>query len=175
MTLVEKALQFASEAHGSIGQKRKYTGEDYIVHPIEVMEIVKSVPHTQEMLAAALLHDTVEDTPATFEDIEREFGHEVCILVQYLTDVSKPSDGNRRKRKEIERDHTKYISPSAKTIKLADLISNSKTITEFDKHFAKVYMREKALLLEVLTDGDAMLYEMAKKIVENYNEHLSCC
>ena len=82
MTLVEKALQFASEAHGSIGQKRKYTGEDYIVHPIEVMEIVKSVPHTQEMLAAALLHDTVEDTPATFEDIEREFGHEVCILVQ---------------------------------------------------------------------------------------------
>lgn len=170
MTLVEKALVFATEAHGSIGQKRKYTGEDYIVHPIEVMEIVKSVPHTQEMLAAALLHDTVEDTPVDFEDIEREFGKDVLILVQYLTDISKPTDGNRRRRKEIDREHLRYSSPDAKTIKLADLISNSKTITEFDKHFARVYMKEKELLLECLTDGNPTLYARAKQIVETYNK-----
>jgi (p)ppGpp synthase/HD superfamily hydrolase len=51
--ITHKALEFATVAHA--GQKRKYTGEDYIVHPIEVMEIIKTVSHTPEMLAAALL------------------------------------------------------------------------------------------------------------------------
>src|SRR3546814_17882649 len=59
--LVSKALAYAAAAHGSIDHVRKYTGEPYIQHPIEVMEIVSSVPHTEYMLAAALLHDTIED------------------------------------------------------------------------------------------------------------------
>src|SRR3546814_3874012 len=58
--LVSKALAYAAAAHGSIDHVRKYTGEPYIHHPIEVMEIVSSVPHTEDMLAAALLHDTIE-------------------------------------------------------------------------------------------------------------------
>src|SRR3546814_13528857 len=72
--LVSKALAYAAAAHGSIDHVRKYTGEPYIHHPIEVMEIVSSVPHTEDMLAAALLHDTIEDTSVTQEDINREFG-----------------------------------------------------------------------------------------------------
>ena len=79
--LVANALTFATQAHGGINHVRKYTGEPFINHPVEVMEIVRSVPHTQEMLAAALLHDTIEDTPVTRDDIEREFGPMVAALV----------------------------------------------------------------------------------------------
>lgn len=78
---MSKALEFASHAHNSIDHRRKYTGEPYINHPIEVMEIVQSIPHTDEMLAATLLHDTIEDTPTTREDIAREFGEPVAALV----------------------------------------------------------------------------------------------
>ena len=86
--LVEKALQFATAAHE--GQVRKYTGEPYINHPVEVMRIVKTVSDDPAMHAAALLHDVVEDTDVTIEDIVREFGDDVAQLVDDLTDVSKP-------------------------------------------------------------------------------------
>jgi (p)ppGpp synthase/HD superfamily hydrolase len=171
MTIVEKALAYATDAHGSINQIRKYTGEPYIVHPVEVMEIVKSVPHTDEMLAAALLHDTVEDTDVTLDDIEREFGSDIAELVSSLTDISKPSDGNRAKRKEIDRMHTANAPAAAKTIKLADLISNSDSIVKYDKHFASVYMREKAQLLEVLKEGDSTLWNRAKEIIDAYTKN----
>lgn len=64
-TLVERARRYATKAHAAIDQRRKYTNDPYIVHPQAVMEIVSSVPHSEEMLAAAWLHDTVEDTPTT--------------------------------------------------------------------------------------------------------------
>jgi len=171
MTIVEKALAYATDAHGSINQIRKYTGEPYIVHPVEVMEIVKSVPHTDEMLAAALLHDTVEDTDVTLNDIEREFGSDIAELVSSLTDISKPSDGNRAKRKEIDRMHTANAPAAAKTIKLADLISNSDSIVKYDKHFAPVYMREKAQLLEFLKEGDSTLWNRAKEIIDAFSKN----
>ncbi len=164
--LVQRAILFATEAHH--GQTRKYTGEPYIVHPLEVMEIVKTVPHTQEMLAAAVLHDVVEDTDVTLSDIWNEFGYKVRQLVADLTDISVPSDGNRKVRKHLDLIHTSKSLPQSKTIKLADLISNSKSITEHDPNFAKVYMREKAALLKVLTEGDPTLYVRAKKIVDDY-------
>ena len=171
MTIVEKALAYATDAHGSINQIRKYTGEPYIVHPVEVMEIVKSVPHTDEMLAAALLHDTVEDTDVTLNDIEREFGSDIAELVSSLTDISKPSDGNRAKRKEIDRMHTANAPAAAKTIKLADLISNSDSIVKYDKHFAPVYMREKAQLIEALKEGDSTLWNRAKEIIDAFTKN----
>ena len=102
--LVEKALQFATAAHE--GQVRKYTGEPYIIHPVEVMEIVKTVSNDTAMHAAALLHDVVEDTDVTIEDIIREFGDDVAQLVDDLTDVSKPEDGNRKTRKALDRAHS---------------------------------------------------------------------
>ena len=164
--LVQRAILFATEAHQ--GQTRKYTGEPYIVHPLEVMEIVKTVPHTPEMLAAAVLHDVVEDTDVTLSDIWNEFGYKVRQLVADLTDISVPSDGNRKARKHLDLIHTAKALPQSKTVKLADLISNSKSITEHDPKFAKVYMKEKAALLKVLTEGDPTLYARAKKIVDDY-------
>lgn len=159
--IIEKALIFAVNAHNAVGQRRKYTNEPYFLHSVAVARIVSKVPHTDEMLAAALLHDTVEDTNVTLIDIERNFGNKVASLVECLTDVSKLEDGNRKIRKAIDREHTARASAQAKTIKLADLIENTHSIVAHDSDFAKVYLAEKALLLEVLRDGDATLWAMA--------------
>jgi (p)ppGpp synthase/HD superfamily hydrolase len=166
------ALGMCIGAHEGIGQKRKYTYDHYWVHPIEVSLIVASVPHTEEMIIAALGHDQLEDTKISADTIEKFFGPTVLHLIQDLTDVSKPEDGNRAQRKAIDRQHTAQASPQAKTIKLADLISNSKSICEHDKDFAKVYIKEKELLLEVLTEGDPTLYAQAKDIVEKAKKEL---
>jgi len=126
-----------------------------------VAELVRSVPHTQEMLAAAWLHDVVEDTPVDLVDVEIEFGLEIADLVEMLTDVSKPLDGNRAIRKEIDREHLRRASPAAKTVKLADLIDNTRSIARHDPNFARVYLREKASLLEALLEGNKFLWDVA--------------
>lgn len=161
----DKARRFAEAAH--IDQRRKYTEKPYITHPAAVVELVRSVPHTEAMIIAAWLHDTVEDTAVTLEEVEREFGIEVAVLVEHLTDVSWPKDGNRKKRKAIDRDHTAKASAAAKTIKLADLIDNMHSIVERDPEFAKVYLAEKAALLDVLKDGNTVLWAMAAAIVSS--------
>ncbi|RXM22001.1 bifunctional (p)ppGpp synthetase/guanosine-3',5'-bis(diphosphate) 3'-pyrophosphohydrolase, partial [Citrobacter sp. AAK_AS5] len=89
-----------------------------------VATIVASVTDDPEMIAAAWLHDIVEDTPASFLDLEKEFGPRVAELVGELTDVSRPSDGNRATRKSIDRAHLAGASARGKTVKLADLLDN---------------------------------------------------
>ena len=165
MNNVERARVFATAAHAAVGQVRKYTFEPYIVHPTEVASIVATVPHTNEMLAAAYLHDTVEDTGVSIVDIQKEFGNEVASLVGWLTDVSKPEQGNRAVRKAIDREHTAMAPAAAQTVKLADLIANSRSILAHDPAFARVYLEEKRMLLEVLTRGDATLMAQARRIV----------
>jgi guanosine-3',5'-bis(diphosphate) 3'-pyrophosphohydrolase len=162
MDIVEKARVFATAAHGAVAQLRKYTGEPYIVHPAEVVSIVASVDHTPEMLAAAWLHDTVEDTGVTIETIRAEFSAEVADLVGWLTDVSRPDHGNRAARKAVDRAHSAAAPAAAQTVKLADLISNTKSIMEHDPDFARVYLKEKAMLLEVMTKGDPVLRQRAQ-------------
>lgn len=160
-SLESKAKAFATQQHAAINHLRKYTGDPYIVHPARVVKLVRSVPHTEAMLCAAWLHDVVEDTPVTLETIAEEFGDEVASLVEMLTDVSKLSDGGRAVRKAIDREHTAKASPPAKSIKLADLIDNTDSIVGHDPKFAQIYLAEKALLLEVLKEGDPTLYAMA--------------
>jgi (p)ppGpp synthase/HD superfamily hydrolase len=113
------------------------------------------------MLAAAWLHDTVEDTGVSIETIRAEFGAVVAGLVADLTDVSTPDLGNRAVRKSIDLAHTAKACADAKTIKLADLLSNTASIVEHDPGFARVYLKEKTALLEVLTEGDATLLARA--------------
>ena len=166
MDIVRKAQVYAQAAHAAVGQRRKYTGEPYIVHPAEVARIVASVPgSTPEMVAAAWLHDVVEDTGCTFTDIHMAFGADIAALVGWLTDVSKPEDGNRATRKARDREHTASAPAEAQTIKLADLISNSKSIIEHDPEFARTYLEEKRLLLAVMTKGDRGLHAEAGQYV----------
>ena len=162
--LVDRARVYATEAHQRINHRRKYNNEPYHVHLSAVAKLVATVTDDETMIAAAWLHDTVEDTQATLEDVEAEFGLPVAELVEELTDVSKPGDGNRVRRKQIDRLHLAQASKRAKTVKLADLIDNCKDITRHDPRFAQVYLAEMNSLLDVLQGGDEQLYRRAEKI-----------
>ena len=165
--IVRRALLFAEYAHE--GQTRKYTGEPYINHPVAVASLVaKYHPYRNDMIIAALLHDTVEDTAVTQDEIRQKFGEDVAWLVFWLSDVSKPEDGNRVIRKEKDRKRISMAPAEAKTIKLADLIDNSSSIIKYDPAFAKIYMKEKELLLEVLKEGNSALLGQARAIVKLY-------
>lgn len=167
MQIIDLAIKYAKEKHKD--QKRKYTGEPYFNHCEEVANILQKESSNnfyktdERTIAAAYLHDVVEDTDATIEEIREIFGETVAQLVSEVTDVSKPSDGNRKIRKEIDRKHLEKASPAAQSIKLADLISNSRSIAEHDKDFARIYLDEKERLLEILIKrGDLGLYNLAK-------------
>lgn len=165
MIMVEGARIFATAAHAAVGQVRKYTFEPYIVHPAEVAKIVSDAGGTEAMVCAAWLHDTVEDTGVTIEVIRAEFGTEVAELVGWLTDVSRPEHGNRAHRKALDRAHSAMAPAEAQTVKLADLIANTRNIMEHDVAFAKTYLEEKRLLLDVMTKGDVVLMAEAKKYI----------
>lgn len=168
--LILRASAFATGAHAAVKHVRKYTGRPYIEHPKAVARIVATVPHTPEMIAAALLHDVVEDTGVTLDLILGEFGPEVGSLVYWLTDRSKPEDGNREKRKAIDRAHSAAAPPAAQTIKLADLIDNTATINQHDPEFAKVYRKEKEALLRVMDKGDPSLMKRAWEQLASFDE-----
>ena len=158
-------FHFAIEAHK--GQVRKYTGEDYIVHPMAVCRTVEKHGGSEVQQAAALLHDVVEDTSYTLADINANFGHDVATMVKWLTDTSKPSDGNRAIRKEIDRKRLADAPAEAQFVKLADMIDNSKTIFTLDKSFAPLFKKEMGLLVDSMTKvvGSSLWIE-AKKVLK---------
>ena len=152
-------------AHESVKQKRKYTNEPYYTHPLRVYEIVQEADKCDMiMILAALGHDLIEDTGVTKELIEEMFCKKVADMIDGLSDVSKPEDGNRAVRKQMDLEHISKQSPDCKTVKLADLIDNTSSILRHDKEFAKIYLKEKLLLLEVLKEGDKGLWDKAYKI-----------
>jgi len=162
--LISHAKTYATLAHKRIDQRRKYSNQPYQVHLEAVASIVATVSDDEEMIAAAWLHDVVEDTPATLGDLQKEFGNSIAKLVEHLTDISRPGDGNRVIRKEIDRLHIAQASERAKTIKLADLIDNCQDITKHDPRFASVYLHEMSALLDVLGEGDSRLYKQARDL-----------
>jgi (p)ppGpp synthase/HD superfamily hydrolase len=116
------ALHFAAGKHRD--QRRKDSdASPYINHPIQVAELISRVGGVSDLatLQAAILHDTVEDTETTFEELEEMFGKEVTGLVKEVTD-DKGLKNETRKRLQIE--HAPHLSPKAKHIKIADKISN---------------------------------------------------
>ncbi|MDU6414160.1 HD domain-containing protein [Mixta calida] len=165
-SLEERARRFATEIHAAAGQRRKYTDEPYIVHPAAVVELVRSVTDDENMLAAAWLHDTVEDTGATLEDIAQQFGPEVAELVSKLTDKKQPQAKNRAARKVAHFRHTADASPDAQTIKLADIIDNTRAIVQYDPHFARIYLVEKQVQITLLREGSAELWRQAQATIE---------
>ncbi|EGW54647.1 HD domain-containing protein [Candidatus Endoriftia persephone] len=169
---VEKARAYATQAHARIDQRRKYSNQPYDEHLKRVAELVEEVSDDPQMIAAAWLHDTVEDTPATHRDIEREFGAGVAQLVDELTDVSRPGDGNRALRKALDREHIARASVSAKTVKLADLIDNCRDICRHDPRFARVYLAEMEALLRVLQESNETLLKRAHKVWNRCRERL---
>jgi (p)ppGpp synthase/HD superfamily hydrolase len=158
----EEALEFARRAHGE--QVRKFTHEPYIEHPKRVAEEVRKIPHTEAMICAAYLHDVVEDTPVTLQEIEQHFGQEVAGLVHELTDKYMKENYpslNRKERKKREVTRQATMSREAKTIKLADVIDNTRDIIKHDKDFAVRYIPEMITLVESLQGGNFQLLMQA--------------
>lgn len=151
--LVRMAQLFAQAAHGATGQVRRYTGEPYIEHPAEVVALLKRAGVTDDAtLAAAWLHDVVEDTKLDNPTVLRAFGLKVALLVCDLTDLTTLADGNRATRKAFECRRWLKNHAESKTIKCADLISNTRSIREHDPKFWPVYRAEALALLDVLRD-----------------------
>lgn len=168
--LSTQAKGFAKIHHGE--QKRRYTDEPYCVHPQAVAEIVSLViDSTDEMVAAAHLHDLVEDVPlVTHGLIERTFGPIVFTYVYFLTDISRPEDGNRYARKEIDLVHNVSGPAEVHTIKVADLIDNSHSIRAHDPNFAVIYMHEMERSVDALWAADESLKIVARKIIATHKE-----
>lgn len=158
-----KAKNFAERVH--CDQVRKYSGAPYAVHLREVANLCAEVGCRDEVIAAAWLHDAKEDQGVTDDELRAAFGDEVARLVDEVTDRSRPEDGNRKRRKEIDREHNGRASPEGKTIKLADMLSNGKDIGAHDPHFAKTYLNEMRALLPLLADGNQILFMRALEML----------
>lgn len=176
MDLVSKADAFAAAAHAAVKQMRKYDQQPYINHPREVRLILLEFaanPVSIEQEAAALLHDVVEDTGVELDLVREQFGDVVARFVEDLTDVSRPGDGNRRVRKQKDLNHTAAALPASKSVKLADLISNSRSIVQHDPDFARVYLHEKSRILDVCKDADPGLLAEAYRVLNESRELLN--
>jgi (p)ppGpp synthase/HD superfamily hydrolase len=174
--ILKKVRDFADDAHGD--QMRKYTPERYIVHPVRVMEMLQNYTSDIAVLAAALLHDVLEDTPKTTDDlrkflltlIDKDTVERTIELVVELTDVFIKEDypqWNRRKRKTKELERIMNTSSTSQTIKYADIIDNCNEIVVHDRHFARVFLYECKRLLTVIDKGEPELYKKATGLVEN--------
>ena len=130
VSVFEQAITFATEAHA--GAKRKGTGIPYIVHPIEAAAIASTMTTDEEMLAAAVLHDVLEDTDTTPEELERLFGARILKLVQNETEDKRknlpPQDTWKIRKQETITFLKERASREAKILALADKLSNMRAI-----------------------------------------------
>ena len=168
-TRVLKASEFSREAHR--GQKRKYTGEDYYYHTKDVAHRVWVSGGSVEAICAALLHDTIEDTETTYNELLGVFGEVIANMVLKLSDVSVPEDGNRAYRKKLDREAYADACNDTKTVKLADLLSNTSSIVRYDKKFAAIYMKEKELLLPFLKGGNVGLFNQCEANIKDWKDN----
>ena len=140
LPLFTAAYQFAKTAHE--GQFRRFIDLPYICHPLELATRLLLESSPIEAVAAALLHDVVEDCGVLLSTIEEKFGEKVAAHVFYLSDIAKPEDGNRKQRQSINFEHFKQSDSDTHNIKLVDLISNTRSLIFCDPRFSTVYTPE---------------------------------
>ena len=166
--IILMAAEFAKRAHA--GQFRKYNGLPYITHPCRVagrmlVEGNTGLSSRGWAVAAAMLHDTVEDCGVTYDVLTEQFGSIVSDTVYWLTNPSKHLDLPRAKRKEIDRQHIARAPHVARTIKLLDRIDNLGDLGSADDDFIRLYCDESELLLLSLEGTDTALeLELARLI-----------
>ena len=127
--LLDRAIIYAVKAHHNTERRGK--GFPYIVHPMEAMEIVATITPDQELLAATVLHDTIEDTDVTYEQLVAEFGKRVADLVysesdQYTEGIAEEESWHDRKQAAIDR--LRNASRDAKIVAMGDKLSNMRAI-----------------------------------------------
>ncbi|MFU8817569.1 MAG: HD domain-containing protein, partial [Pseudomonadales bacterium] len=154
MQPIRAAAQFAAASHH--GQRRKYSDEPYIRHPGRVAARVAQLGVDPEVVAAAWLHDVVEDCDVSVAEVAQRFGLRVARLVDYLSEPpSVPGGPNRAARKAAYRRRLASLrgrdGAAAHTVKAADCLDNIPSIRDADPQFWKLYRRELMLLADVLT------------------------
>lgn len=126
-SLVDKAIHFAVDAHA--GTERRGKGYPYVLHVLEAAEIVASMTNDPEMIAAAVLHDTVEDTEVTLDQLAVEFGARVASLVDTETDTLPDTGADSWiERKKIGVERLKAAPVDAKMVAMGDKLSNMRAI-----------------------------------------------
>lgn len=136
MTMIEKAVLFATKAHE--GTTRKGKERPYILHPLEVMTIVAGLTEDEEVISAAVLHDTVEDTDVTPRDIRQSFGERVERLVMAESEDKMkdlPPEASWELRKQATIDHLETLDRDEKLICLGDKLAN---IREMSRDYAQI-------------------------------------
>ena len=123
--LFDKAVAFALKAHS--GTERRGKAYPYIIHPMEAVSIVATITNDPEMLAAAMLHDTVEDTEVTLEQIREQFGDRVADLVQHET-APLSEDAPWRTRKKAQLEQLALAPYDSKVVALGDKLSNMRAL-----------------------------------------------
>lgn len=163
--LIYQAVGFARCAHRN--QKRRYTNEAYINHPIAVARLVATSGADVDTIIAAVLHDVIEDTDVSAEALEAEFGNRVMVLVLEVTKGFESLIAEQPNTKEsLYKAHLHLLSktsPEAATIKLADIIDNTSTLHERDPKRALTYLPEKWEAIDVLKHGNEQLRERARE------------
>jgi GTP pyrophosphokinase len=127
LRIVQRAYETADQAHG---EQRRRSGDPYITHPLAVATILAELGMDTTTLAAALLHDTVEDTPYTLEDVHRDFGEDVAHLVDGVTKLDKIKYGESAEAETIRKMVIAMArDPRVLVIKLADRLHNMRTLS----------------------------------------------
>lgn len=163
--MLDKAIKFAKKSHE--GQKRKFSGEPFYNHVYRVHETVKTYTDNEDLHAASILHDVVEDCNIQAEQLEYEFNLVVAAIVTDLTNVyTKKNYPNlsRKERKLQELIRIGKISWSAKLIKLADRIDNVEDFKRNDED-CEYYLKETRQLLEVLKGVNYTLEDRLRQLV----------
>ncbi len=176
-----KLFEFVTKMHGE--QKRKYTGEPYVNHCLSVAEIVSEFE--DDCVEIALCHDLFEDTKCDFTMLckelirigyDRNHAYSICTNVNELTDEFTHEDFpylNREARKINEAKRLGTISHKSQSVKYADLINNTESIVTHDKGFAKVYLSEKELILQLMRKGNSTLFCNCLKALQNATHELN--
>jgi guanosine-3',5'-bis(diphosphate) 3'-pyrophosphohydrolase len=172
---LKSAAKYASDAHKSIGQKRKYTGEDYFEsHCMEVANIVSEYTNDEDLIIVAFFHDIFEDVGSDNADygyikVYDTFGatieRKVWELTKFYTKLDYPTL-TRYERHILESDRLSRAQPDSKLVKMADILSNTKDVVKMDKQFAKTYLKEKLHVLPFLKEGNEQLFN---KVLEQVN------
>lgn len=168
-TLAE-VIEYANYCHRD--QKRKYTDDPYIVHPVNVMMATSIVfPDRYDLHKVAVLHDVIEDTPATYNEVLAMCGDliakQVIMLTDFFTKENFPNM-NRAERKMAEARRLSDCPGEIQTIKLLDMIDNTRSIMRYGKGFADVYLKEKRQLVEMLTAGNEEVRQKAIDTLVSY-------
>ena len=159
--LVRKAHAFAAKAHA--GVYRMGSGEPYVEHCERVAASLAALGFPEYVVAAALLHDVVEDCPVSSAELAAEFGSEVAELVAEVTNPVLPKvPGNRAWRMAEINKHLAKASYFGASIKLADIADNASGAAAVGAKFANRYLPELAAKLAVVSHGHAALVAKAK-------------